>query len=153
MHQQTWLFFTEKNFCFFLFRAQRWRWSMATPPPPSTQPAPTSSRRPSPAPTASRSSASSRRRPTPSTRTAPRSGPKLKTPPLIDPPASLISNHGLSLTLTLSHLGVWFRVGVVFSGRQSPGGHNVIWGLHDALKAYNPHSVLYGFVGNCTPDL
>uniref|UniRef100_A0A0E0QHR6 Pyrophosphate--fructose 6-phosphate 1-phosphotransferase subunit alpha n=1 Tax=Oryza rufipogon TaxID=4529 RepID=A0A0E0QHR6_ORYRU len=29
----------------------------------------------------------------------------------------------------------------------SPGGHNVIWGLHDALKAYNPHSVLYGFVG------
>jgi hypothetical protein len=40
------------------------------------------------------------------------------------------------------------RVGVVFSGRQSPGGHNVVWGLHDALKAYNPQSVLYGFVGN-----
>ncbi|KAK8450976.1 hypothetical protein SEVIR_6G130600v4 [Setaria viridis] len=39
------------------------------------------------------------------------------------------------------------RVGVVFSGRQSPGGHNVVWGLHDALKAYNPQSVLYGFVG------
>jgi len=39
-------------------------------------------------------------------------------------------------------------VGVVFSGRQSPGGHNVVWGLHDALKAYNPQSVLYGFVGN-----
>nr|CAB3482743.1 unnamed protein product [Digitaria exilis] len=39
------------------------------------------------------------------------------------------------------------RVGVVFSGRQSPGGHNVVWGLHDAVKAYNPQSVLYGFVG------
>lgn len=39
------------------------------------------------------------------------------------------------------------RVGVVFSGRQSPGGHNVVWGLHDALKAYNPQSLLYGFVG------
>nr|CAB3480754.1 unnamed protein product [Digitaria exilis]CAB3504653.1 unnamed protein product [Digitaria exilis] len=39
------------------------------------------------------------------------------------------------------------RMGVVFSGRQSPGGHNVVWGLHDAIKAYNPKSVLYGFVG------
>ncbi|CAN6198222.1 unnamed protein product, partial [Urochloa humidicola] len=24
----------------------------------------------------------------------------------------------------------------------------VIWGLHDALKAYNPQSALYGFVGD-----
>ncbi|CAL0308406.1 unnamed protein product [Lupinus luteus] len=39
------------------------------------------------------------------------------------------------------------RVGVVFSGRQSPGGHNVIWGLHNALKIHNPHSVLLGFLG------
>ncbi|VAI27991.1 unnamed protein product [Triticum turgidum subsp. durum] len=39
------------------------------------------------------------------------------------------------------------RVGVVFSGRQSPGGHNVVWGLHDALKVYNPQSILYGFIG------
>lgn len=39
------------------------------------------------------------------------------------------------------------RVGVVFSGRQSPGGHNVVWGLHDALRAHNPHSALYGFIG------
>ncbi|KAJ4763288.1 Pyrophosphate--fructose 6-phosphate 1-phosphotransferase subunit alpha [Rhynchospora pubera] len=39
------------------------------------------------------------------------------------------------------------RVGVVFSGRQSPGGHNVIWGLHDALKKHNPGSVLLGFLG------
>ncbi|KAL7085732.1 hypothetical protein ACP275_14G297100 [Erythranthe tilingii] len=39
------------------------------------------------------------------------------------------------------------RVGVVFCGRQSPGGHNVIWGLHEALKVHNPKSVLLGFLG------
>ncbi|WOL19238.1 pyrophosphate--fructose 6-phosphate 1-phosphotransferase subunit alpha-like [Canna indica] len=39
------------------------------------------------------------------------------------------------------------RVGVVFCGRQSPGGHNVIWGLYNAIKLYNPNSVLLGFVG------
>lgn len=26
------------------------------------------------------------------------------------------------------------RVGVVFAGRQSPGGHNIIWGLHEFFK-------------------
>ncbi|KAL8162509.1 hypothetical protein V2J09_013998 [Rumex salicifolius] len=39
------------------------------------------------------------------------------------------------------------RVGLVFSGRQSPGGHNVIWGLYDALKIHNTNNVLLGFVG------
>ncbi|KAL2506055.1 Pyrophosphate--fructose 6-phosphate 1-phosphotransferase subunit alpha 1 [Abeliophyllum distichum] len=39
------------------------------------------------------------------------------------------------------------RVGVVFCGRQSPGGHNVIWGLLDALKVHNPKSTLLGFLG------
>uniref|UniRef100_A0A5B7B7M3 Pyrophosphate--fructose 6-phosphate 1-phosphotransferase subunit alpha n=1 Tax=Davidia involucrata TaxID=16924 RepID=A0A5B7B7M3_DAVIN len=39
------------------------------------------------------------------------------------------------------------RVGVVFCGRQSPGGHNVVWGLHNALKIHNPNSVLLGFLG------
>ncbi|KAK6939168.1 Phosphofructokinase domain [Dillenia turbinata] len=39
------------------------------------------------------------------------------------------------------------RVGLVFCGRQSPGGHNVIWGLHDALKVHNPNSKLLGFLG------
>nr|KYP65583.1 Pyrophosphate--fructose 6-phosphate 1-phosphotransferase subunit alpha [Cajanus cajan] len=38
------------------------------------------------------------------------------------------------------------RVGVVFCGRQSPGGHNVIWGLHNALKIHNSNSVLLGFL-------
>ncbi|KAK4744423.1 hypothetical protein SAY87_010735 [Trapa incisa] len=39
------------------------------------------------------------------------------------------------------------RVGVVFCGRQSPGGHNVVWGLYNALKIHNPDSVLLGFLG------
>ncbi|KAH9694093.1 Pyrophosphate--fructose 6-phosphate 1-phosphotransferase subunit alpha 2 [Citrus sinensis] len=39
------------------------------------------------------------------------------------------------------------RVGIVFCGRQSPGGHNVVWGLYDALKLHNPKSTLLGFLG------
>ncbi|KAJ8500246.1 hypothetical protein OPV22_010798 [Ensete ventricosum] len=39
------------------------------------------------------------------------------------------------------------RVGVVFCGRQSPGGHNVVWGLYSAIKIHNPESLLLGFVG------
>ena len=38
-------------------------------------------------------------------------------------------------------------VGVILSGGQAPGGHNVICGLYDALKATNPENVLYGFKG------
>jgi len=36
-------------------------------------------------------------------------------------------------------------VGVILSGGQAPGGHNVISGLYDALKATNKDNVLYGF--------
>ena len=36
-------------------------------------------------------------------------------------------------------------VGVILSGGQAPGGHNVICGLYDALKATNQENVLYGF--------
>lgn len=38
-------------------------------------------------------------------------------------------------------------VGVILSGGQAPGGHNVITGLYDALKATNADNVLYGFKG------
>ena len=38
-------------------------------------------------------------------------------------------------------------VGVILSGGQAPGGHNVICGLYDALKATNSENVLYGFKG------
>ncbi len=39
------------------------------------------------------------------------------------------------------------NVGVILSGGQAPGGHNVISGLFDALKKANPESKLYGFKG------
>ncbi len=38
-------------------------------------------------------------------------------------------------------------VGVILSGGQAPGGHNVLCGLYDALKATNTDNVLYGFKG------
>ena len=38
-------------------------------------------------------------------------------------------------------------VGVILSGGQAPGGHNVICGLYDALKATDKDNVLYGFKG------
>ena len=37
------------------------------------------------------------------------------------------------------------RVGVILSGGQAPGGHNVVCGLYDALKATSPENELYGF--------
>ena len=38
-------------------------------------------------------------------------------------------------------------VGVILSGGQAPGGHNVVCGLYDALKATNKDNVLLGFKG------
>ena len=40
-----------------------------------------------------------------------------------------------------------FNVGVILSGGQAPGGHNVICGLFDGLKALNPDNRLFGFLG------
>lgn len=37
-------------------------------------------------------------------------------------------------------------IGVILSGGQAPGGHNVIAGLFDGLKALNPDNTLYGFL-------
>ncbi|MCD7779981.1 MAG: diphosphate--fructose-6-phosphate 1-phosphotransferase [Candidatus Gastranaerophilales bacterium] len=39
------------------------------------------------------------------------------------------------------------NIGVILSGGQAPGGHNVIAGLYDALKQSNPQNKLYGFLG------
>ncbi|MDR3167027.1 MAG: 6-phosphofructokinase, partial [Treponema sp.] len=38
------------------------------------------------------------------------------------------------------------KVGVILSGGQAPGGHNVIAGLYDGLKGGNGESRLYGFL-------
>jgi pyrophosphate--fructose-6-phosphate 1-phosphotransferase len=39
------------------------------------------------------------------------------------------------------------NVGVILSGGQAPGGHNVISGLFDGIKTINSESKLYGFLG------
>ena len=42
--------------------------------------------------------------------------------------------------------GSQFNVGVILSGGQAPGGHHVICGLFDGIKAINKANRLYGFV-------
>jgi len=39
------------------------------------------------------------------------------------------------------------NIGVILSGGQAPGGHNVISGIFDGIKRLNPESKLYGFLG------
>jgi len=38
------------------------------------------------------------------------------------------------------------NIGIILSGGQAPGGHNVICGLYDELKKQNPQNKLYGFL-------
>lgn len=38
------------------------------------------------------------------------------------------------------------NIGIILSGGQAPGGHNVICGLYDELKKQNPDNKLYGFL-------
>lgn len=38
------------------------------------------------------------------------------------------------------------NVGIILSGGQAPGGHNVISGLFDGVKRLNPENKLYGFL-------
>jgi pyrophosphate--fructose-6-phosphate 1-phosphotransferase len=38
------------------------------------------------------------------------------------------------------------NVGVILSGGQAPGGHNVICGIFDEIKKLNPGNRLYGFI-------
>ena len=42
--------------------------------------------------------------------------------------------------------GKQMNVGVILSGGQAPGGHNVICGIFDAVKKLNPENKLYGFL-------
>ncbi len=57
------------------------------------------------------------------------------------PVATLVANR------TNSGAGKERTVGVILSGGQAPGGHNVIAGVFDALKAANPKNHLLGFLG------
>ena len=45
-----------------------------------------------------------------------------------------------------AHALVALRIGVVLSGGQAAGGHNVITGLFDALKTLHPENRLFGFL-------
>ena len=39
-----------------------------------------------------------------------------------------------------------FNVGIILSGGQAPGGHNVVSGIFDGLKSLNKENRLYGFL-------
>ncbi len=39
-----------------------------------------------------------------------------------------------------------FNVGIILSGGQAPGGHNVVSGIFDGLKKLNKENRLYGFL-------
>ena len=44
------------------------------------------------------------------------------------------------------HNAAEMNVGVILSGGQAPGGHNVVSGLFDGIKKLNPNNRLYGFI-------
>ena len=46
----------------------------------------------------------------------------------------------------LNERGEPINVGVILSGGQAPGGHNVISGIFDGIKSINSNSKLYGFL-------
>lgn len=58
-----------------------------------------------------------------------------------------ICNQLLNFEINGSHSCDPLKVGVVFSGGQASGGHNVIAGLFDALHALNDKCKLFGFLG------
>lgn len=61
---------------------------------------------------------------------------------------NIYDNPILKFKLTdLKHKHKPINVGVLFSGGQAPGGHNVVAGLYDGLKEVNSESKLYGFFG------
>lgn len=45
-----------------------------------------------------------------------------------------------------SHITTPLKIGVVLSGGQAPGGHNVIAGIYDYIKNISPDSQLIGFL-------
>jgi pyrophosphate--fructose-6-phosphate 1-phosphotransferase len=62
-------------------------------------------------------------------------------------PHTFEKNEVQFTTSTKEKKPVPLRVGVVLSGGQAAGGHNVIAGLFDAINLYHPSSQLFGFLG------
>ena len=56
------------------------------------------------------------------------------------------SQENSDTTSTSSSSSTPLKIGVVLSGGQAPGGHNVITGLFDALQKLNTKNTLYGFL-------
>lgn len=57
-----------------------------------------------------------------------------------------IGQTALTFTIDQDHEKTPLKVGVVLSGGQAAGGHNVITGLFDALKELHSKSQLFGFL-------
>lgn len=68
-------------------------------------------------------------------------------PYLIGDQGSLSLVHLQPTGAPMAEKGAPLRVGVVLSGGQAAGGHNVIWGLFEYLKHRYPGSTLIGFLG------
>ena len=51
----------------------------------------------------------------------------------------------VSMKTSSSAVGKPLRIGLVLSGGQAPGGHNVIAGVYDYIKRVSPESVMVGF--------
>lgn len=58
-----------------------------------------------------------------------------------------LDHQGFKLTQGKGGDQLLKTVGVVFSGGQASGGHNVIWGLYETFYKMNPEGKLIGFLG------
>jgi pyrophosphate--fructose-6-phosphate 1-phosphotransferase len=67
-------------------------------------------------------------------------------PSIIDNPVQLLEGRSSAEEAFAAEYSRPRRIGIVFSGGPSPGGHNVIAGLYDAARKACPDSVLYGFL-------
>jgi pyrophosphate--fructose-6-phosphate 1-phosphotransferase len=69
-----------------------------------------------------------------------------QVPRIIDNPVQVVIGQDALPDEALSAYQRCRTVGIVFSGGPAPGGHNVIAGLFDAVKAANPDSRIIGFL-------
>ncbi|MCB2169266.1 MAG: 6-phosphofructokinase [Deltaproteobacteria bacterium] len=69
-----------------------------------------------------------------------------QVPRIIDNPVQVVIGQDALPDEALAAYQRRRTVGIVFSGGPAPGGHNVIAGLFDAVKAANPDSRIIGFL-------
>jgi len=69
-----------------------------------------------------------------------------QVPRIIDNPVQVVIGQDALPDEALAAYRRRRKVGIVFSGGPAPGGHNVIAGLFDAVKAANPDSRIIGFL-------